>query len=194
MKQEGITPTGGITMDAGGPVTTIVTWKIQEGREQQFEAWRHEIEAAATKFPGHMGVNLIVPNNGIREYTVVFRFDTIEHLRAWQESDIRRDLLKKAERLQATNPTYKTESSLAYWFVTSKTPVPPSKWKMSVVTVLGVWPLSKLVPIVIGPIIKNMNPIISSFLVSVCIVSLLSWVVMPIFGKIFHPWLQNNRK
>ncbi len=103
-------------------------------------------------------------------------------------------MLKKAERLQATNPTYKTESSLSYWFVTSKTPVPPPKWKMSVVTVLGVWPLSKLVPIVIGPIIKNMNPIISSFLVSVCIVSLLSWVVMPIFGKIFHPWLQNNRK
>ncbi len=55
MKQEGITPTRGNTMDAGGPVTTIVTWKIQEDREQQFEAWRHEIEAAATKFPGHMG-------------------------------------------------------------------------------------------------------------------------------------------
>jgi uncharacterized protein len=34
----------------------------------------------------------------------------------------------------------------------------------------------------------------SAFFVSVCIVSLLSWVVMPILGKIFHPWLQNNRK
>jgi antibiotic biosynthesis monooxygenase (ABM) superfamily enzyme len=65
---------------------------------------------------------------------------------------------------------------------------------MSIVTVLGVWPLSMLVPIVIGPIIKNMNPIMSAFFVSVCIVSLLSWVVMPILGKIFHPWLQNNRK
>lgn len=65
---------------------------------------------------------------------------------------------------------------------------------MSIVTVLGVWPLSMLVPIVIGPIIKNMNPIMSAFFVSVCIVSLLSWVVMPILGKIFHPWLRNTRK
>ncbi|MFF2449069.1 antibiotic biosynthesis monooxygenase [Neobacillus sp. NPDC058068] len=197
MKQEGVTDGvthTGNTMDAGGPVTTIVTWEIQEGREKQFEAWRHEIEAAATKFTGHLGVNLIVPNNGSREYTVVFRFDTIEHLRAWQESDIRRDLLNKAERFQATNPTYKSESSLAYWFVTPKTPVPPPTWKMSIVTVLGVWPLSILVPMVLGPIIKNMNHIMSAFCVSVCIVSLLSWVVMPIFGKIFHPWLQNNRK
>ncbi len=142
-------------MDAGGPVTTIVTWEIQEGREKQFETWRHEIEAAATKFPGHLGVNLIVPNNGSREYTVIFRFDTHEHLRAWQESDVRRDLLKTAEQFQATDPTYKTESSLAYWFVTPKMPVPPPKWKMSIVTLLGVWPLSMLVPKVVGPIIKQ---------------------------------------
>ena len=182
------------TIDTGGPVTTIVTWEIQEGKEKQFETWRHEIEAAATTFPGHLGVNLIVPNNRSREYTVIFRFDTYEHLRAWQESDIRRDFLKRAKLFQTTNPTYKTESSLAYWFFNPKMPVPPPKWKMSIVTVLGVWPLSKLVPIVLGPIIKNMNPIISSFFVSVCIVSLLSWVVMPILGKIFHPWLQNNRK
>ncbi|MFE4764385.1 antibiotic biosynthesis monooxygenase [Bacillus mycoides] len=197
MKQEvvtvGDTHTGN-TMDASVPVTTIVTWEIQEGREKQFETWRHEIEAAATKFPGHLGVNLIVPNNGSREYTVIFRFDTYEHLRAWQESDIRQDLLKKAEQFQSTNPTYKTESSLAYWFVTPKTPVPPPKWKMSIVTLLGVWPLSILVPMLLGPIIINMNTILASFCVAACIVSLLSWVVMPILAKIFHPWLQNNRK
>lgn len=29
---------------------------------------------------------------------------------------------------------------------------------------LGVWPLSMLVPKVIGPIIKHMNPIMSAFL------------------------------
>ena len=71
--------------------------------------------------------------------------------------------VKTAEQFQAANPTYKTESSLAYWFVTPKTPVPPPKWKMSIVTLLGVWPLSMLVPKVIGPIIKHMNPIMSAF-------------------------------
>ncbi|PHC68090.1 hypothetical protein COF38_27100, partial [Bacillus pseudomycoides] len=67
-------------------------------------------------------------------------------------------------------------------------------WKMSIVTLLGVWPLSILVPMLLGPIIINMNTILSAFCVAACIVSLLSWVVMPILAKIFHPWLQNNRK
>ena len=75
-----------------GPLTVVVTWRVRKGRETEFEAWRHDISAAALKFPGHMGVNVILPSGSMREYVVVFRFDTYEHLRAWQESDIRQEL------------------------------------------------------------------------------------------------------
>lgn len=40
MKQEGVTVEEtytGNTMDAGNPVTTIVTWEIQEGRENSLK-------------------------------------------------------------------------------------------------------------------------------------------------------------
>ena len=65
---------------------------------------------------------------------------------------------------------------------------------MSIVTLLGVWPLSMLVPKVMDIYYKTYESYYVGLFVSVCIVSLLSWVVMPIFGKLFHPWLQNNRK
>ncbi len=61
-----------------GPLTTVVTWRVRQGSERKFEAWRHEISAAALGFPGHMGINVITPSGSEREYVVIFRFDTYE--------------------------------------------------------------------------------------------------------------------
>jgi len=99
-----------------GPLTAVVTWRVRKGCEREFEAWRHEIAAAALEFPGHMGVNVILPSGTERQYVVIFRFDTYEHLRAWQDSDIRRELLKKAEPFRENAPSYRLESGLEYWF------------------------------------------------------------------------------
>ncbi len=30
-----------------GPLTTVVTWRVRQGSEREFEAWRHEISVAA---------------------------------------------------------------------------------------------------------------------------------------------------
>ena len=80
-----------------GPLTVIVTWLIRKGREKEFEAWHHELTDAALAFPGHLGVNVIRTSGAGQEFVVIFRFDTYEHLRAWQKSDIHRALMKKAE-------------------------------------------------------------------------------------------------
>jgi len=50
-----------------GPLTVVVTWRVRKGCEMEFEAWRHEIAAAALEFPGHMGVNVILPSGTERE-------------------------------------------------------------------------------------------------------------------------------
>jgi len=97
-----------------GPLTVIITWRVRRGCEGEFEAWRREISAAALKFPGHMGIDVILPGATQGEYVVVFRFDTYQHLRAWQESDIRRELLKKAEAFREKEPSYRRESGLEY--------------------------------------------------------------------------------
>lgn len=110
-----------------GPLTVVATWRARKGREREFEAWRHEIAAAALKFPGHMGVNVILPSGADNEYVVIFRFDTYEHLRAWQESEIRRELLKKAEPLRESPPSYRLESGLEYWFAPPGVPASPPR-------------------------------------------------------------------
>jgi len=175
-----------------GPLTTVVTWRVRQGREREFEAWRHEISAAALVFPGHMGINVIMPKGNEREYVVIFRFDTYEHLRSWQESDIRRELLKKTEPFREREPSYRLESGLEYWFAPPGAPASPPRWKMAIVTVLGVWPVSMLVPQLLKPLIADFSPLLQALLVSVVMVIVLTWAAMPVLVKILSPWLHRR--
>jgi antibiotic biosynthesis monooxygenase (ABM) superfamily enzyme len=175
-----------------GPLTTVVSWQVKQGSEREFEEWRHEISAAALGFSGHMGINVITPGGSEREYVVIFRFDTYEHLRAWQESDIRRELLKKAEPFRESEPSYRMESGLEYWFAPPGAPASPPRWKMAIVTVLGVWPVSMLVPWLLNPLITNQPQLLQALIVSVGIVIVLTWAAMPVLVKILRPWLEHR--
>jgi len=172
-----------------GPLTVVVTWRVRKGCEREFEAWRHEIAAAAPEFPGHMGVYVILPSATEREYVVIFRFDTYEHLRAWQDSDIRRELLKKAEPFSDSEPSYRLESGLEYWFAPPGVRASPPRWKMALVTVVGVWPASMLVPWLLNPIIGKLTLPLQALLGAVGIVILLTWVIMPVLVIILKRWL-----
>ena len=176
----------------GGPLTVVVTWQVRPGCEAAFEAWRREIAAAALEFPGHMGINVIRPSTAPGEYVVIFRFDTYEHLRAWQESDIRQKLLKKAEPFRRGEPSYRLESGLEYWFAPPGVPASPPRWKMAMVTVVGVWPASMLVPWLLHSFTGNLPAPLTALLIAVGIVILLTWAIMPLLVRIFRPWLQRR--
>ena len=179
-------------VNAIGPLTVVVTWRVRQGADGEFEAWRQEVSAAAVKFPGHMGINVIRPGTVAGEYVVIFRFDTYNHLRAWQESDIRRNLLKKADSFRASDPSYHLESGLEYWFVPPKGKTSPPNWKMAFVTVLGVWPVSILVPWLLNPFIRTQPLWLQALWIAVGIVILLTWVVMPILVRFLRPWLEQT--
>jgi antibiotic biosynthesis monooxygenase (ABM) superfamily enzyme len=174
-----------------GQVTVVVTWHVRQGHEQEFDVWFREVSAAALKFPGHLGLNVVHPADNGTEYVIVFRFDTDEHLRAWMESDVRREFLKKAEQFREEQPTYHVERGLEYWFETDDAKAPP-RWKMAIITVLGVWPVSILVSNAAAPLIGTLPPILQALVVSIGIVCVLTWVVMPLLVKLFSPLLKQR--
>ncbi len=139
-----------------------------------------------------MGINVIRPVGKDHEYVTIFRFDSYEHLRTWQESDIRRQLLKKAESFRESEPTYHLESGLEYWFLPHDLPDAPPRWKMAVVTVLGVWPVSMLVPKVLAPLAAYVPSFSRALFIAIGIVILLTWVVMPVLVKLLNPWLHHR--
>jgi antibiotic biosynthesis monooxygenase (ABM) superfamily enzyme len=89
---------GSLPDAADGPVTTTVTRRVKPGHEPFYEQFLDGIIAAATRFPGHLGVEVFRPQNASTgEYRVVYRFDSVEHLRAWLDSDEHAAWLERAE-------------------------------------------------------------------------------------------------
>jgi antibiotic biosynthesis monooxygenase (ABM) superfamily enzyme len=180
-----------VTKIESGQVTVVVTWHVRQGHEQEFDAWFREVSAAALRFPGHLGLNVVHHDTRESEYVIVFRFDTDEHLTAWMNSDVRRDFLAQAEQFREEQPTYHVERGLEYWFETDGSKAPP-RWKMAIITVLGVWPVGILVSNALAPLIGSLPPVLRALMVSVGIVYLLTWVVMPLLVKLFSPLLKQR--
>jgi len=120
---------------------------------------------------------------------IVLRFDTDEHLKAWMNSDVRRDFLAQAEQFREEQPTYHVERGLEYWFETDGSKAPP-RWKMAIITILGVWPVSILGSNALAPLIGGLPRMLQALVVSVGIVCLLTWIVMPLLVKLFSPLLK----
>ena len=61
-------------------VTSVIHHQVKAGEEASYEAWVREITPAAQRFPGHLGVDILQPPQGAGLYTIVLRFDTLEHM------------------------------------------------------------------------------------------------------------------
>lgn len=68
----------------------------------------------------------------------------------------------------------------------------PPRWKMAVVTWIGVYPLITLLLVVLGPLILGLPIPLVTLILSVTLVSVLTFVVMPLLVRAFGPWLQQK--
>jgi len=67
---------------------------------------------------------------------------------------------------------------------------PPPRWKMAVATFVGVFPLAMLLNLTLGPFIREWHFVARNAVFNAFVVTLLSWVVMPIVTRLLHGWLQ----
>jgi uncharacterized protein len=172
------------------PITVIVTRRIKPGFEQEFEAWLAGVVAEALRFPGHQGVNVIRPASASQpEYTLIFRFDRIDNLRRWEESDTRREWLGRVEALTVGEVSLHKVSGLEFWFTPSAGALIPPRWKMAVVTCLAIYPLINLLRLVLAPYTATLSPWISSALTLPLSITLMTWLIMPWMTRLFAWWL-----
>ena len=77
------------------PVTVVVTRRVKAGREADYEAWLARLLAAAAELPGYLGTTVQRPTSGSRTYTSIFRFATVDELRRFEASELRRAALRE---------------------------------------------------------------------------------------------------
>jgi antibiotic biosynthesis monooxygenase (ABM) superfamily enzyme len=179
-------------ISAGGPVTTTVTRRVRPGHEPFYEQFLQGIIDAASRFEGHLGVEVFRPaSGGAGEYRVVYRFDTPEHLRAWLDSDEHAVWLERAEPHVIGPVRRQFVTGLESWFTLPSSPSapPPPPYKMALLTWLTIFPLITGVVVAIEPLVEGVALVPRLAVTTAITVPLMTWVVMPRVTRLLRRWL-----
>ena len=153
----------------------------------------HDFISRSLQTEGQLGVSVIRPvqGSGSREYGILRRFRDSASRDRFYESPLFKQWEITVASLTEGEPKHQHLSGLETWFVLpgQRALIPPPPWKMALVTVLGVWPISMLVPWLLNPLISSLSLTLQALFVAVGIVILLTWVVMPVLVRILKPWL-----
>lgn len=173
------------------PVTAVVRRLIKPGREAEFETLMQEFLPYLLRQQGHLGMHVVRTSPSSREYTVFDRFATIEDRRRFVNSEEYAAWMTRFQEVSETQPEIDEIEGLAFWFTLPEDSGhrPPPKLKMALVTLLGVYPLSILLPAMTGPITRGWHPIAKGFFLASLTVGFLTWLVMPKLTRLFKDWL-----
>lgn len=159
------------------------------GREVDFEQWSAELTRASERFPGYLGSGLLRPSHVGQPWHVVFRFDSAEHLAAWEASPARAELLAAGEELMKTTSVHRV-SGLETWFeLPGRTAPAPPKWKMFAVSVTAIYSLHLLLTAALGPLVGSWPVPLRTALVAGSVTASMTWLVMPQLARLLQTWL-----
>ncbi|WP_212002561.1 antibiotic biosynthesis monooxygenase [Chitinophaga sp. HK235] len=175
--------------------TVVISHQVIEGKHQEYEEWLNEIGPLCRSTVGHIDWHIIRPIPGLTYlYTIIIRFDTIDHLKRWMESPDRKRFIEKIRPLLVTDDNYHIKNGLDFLFTPEKDKVkPPVRWKQFLVTWSAIYPLTTIMPLILAPVLRFLKVphirFIDSFFISGVIVLLMVYLVMPHYTKWIRKWL-----
>jgi antibiotic biosynthesis monooxygenase (ABM) superfamily enzyme len=86
------TSSGG-SRSASGFATVVLGQRVKRGRGDDFEHWQNGVDSVAATFAGFLGTEVTPPADEARDWSIVYRFDSVQHLNTWLGSTERRQLL-----------------------------------------------------------------------------------------------------
>jgi len=176
--------------------TAIIAPLVKPGREADYEEWMRGIIPVAKTFPGHLGVHVIRPQpGGPAQYITMLHFDRPENLKAWLDSDARREWIERVRPLVEDTEQPPILTGLETWFQLPRRSqlMPPKRYKMVLITWLGVFVTLTVVGRILQSVLAFLPPLLLQFITVGVVVGLLTYVVMPQLTKIFRKWLYPTR-
>jgi len=178
--------------DPQGTVAFIITHKIKAGEEQRYETWLADILVASSNFPGYLGREIFRPSDGGRIYTIIVRFDSLDSLNRWAESETRRSFISQVHDLLEQGDQVEIRSGIDFWF-TPEGIKPPKLWKQFLLTVSAVYPLSLIIPLFLIPLVKLVpalgNQFVTALFMAIILTGMLTYVIMPRYTRLLQRWL-----
>lgn len=170
----------------------MTTRRVRASCVAEFEQLITGMRSAAAGFPGHLDGYLIRPEEaGLGCYRMLFAFDTEPHLQAWTGSAERKAWLDRVAGVTYGETAMRVLTGMEGWFAlpAAQTRGPPPRWKMAVVTWLGIFPLVLLLSQLVGPWLVPIHPVLSVMGVTALVTLAMTWLVMPGLARLFAGWL-----
>jgi antibiotic biosynthesis monooxygenase (ABM) superfamily enzyme len=182
-------------IDLNHVVTLVVHHHVKAGHREPYEAWLRRAVAAAKAAQGHLGVNVIRPQqaeDGV--FTTVVRFADAEQLQNWINSEQRLQLIEEVLPLLEDGDHPMVHADAEFWFTPpSPDTRKPPQWKQAVLTFLVISPLSMIIPQLWQPLFLRFPAlgglVPSNLLITFCIVVLVVFLIMPTVTRWFAGWL-----
>lgn len=181
-------------------VTLVVKHLIKQGQEANYEAWLRRIVRIAGERPGHLGVDVVrSKQSNLALFTCVLRYRSTDDLQAWLDSAERKNLIAEAVPMLADGDKTEIGAANEFWFSPlADSAAKPPRWKQAVVSLFVILPQTLLLPFIWGPILRLhpflSNYVVSTFLVTLTIVLLVVYLLMPAATRLFAPWLEASVK
>lgn len=172
--------------------TVLISRNVKVGCETEFEHATQRMMQAAGRCKGYLGAQLIHPGEDpeVQDtlYHVVLAFDGQANLDAWHDSPERREGLAATAPFIEGLPSVKPLSGLGLWYQISQ-PSPPPRWKVAVVTWLGICPTVYVLFLLTGDLLKSWGLLPRTLVLTVAVVAIMTWGVAPQLTRLFRFWL-----
>jgi len=178
-------------MNHNESVTVVVSRKVKHGRESEYEDWLRRLLEESKSMKGYLGATIQKPAPGSTEYTSVFRFDTVDNLRKFEESELRSRYLREVIDYVEADAIWKKFTGLEFWFSPPKgTVIPqPSRFRMALVMIVVVFGLVLSIGQLVAIVAAEVPSYIRLF-VTICIeIFLMTYVLMPRITRLLAKWI-----
>ena len=178
-----------------GYVTQIISRRVKPERQAEYETWlKDRLMPALSGFPGYEGVTVLRPGETpSKEYVIIQRWRDYDHLCAWGESELRREVLAASEAMSVRPPSRRRETGLEVWFQLPGEGMmkPPPRYKMFILNWMVIAPLSLIVNWALGPALVKLGlPLIpAGYLKAGIITAIMTYLAMPWARKLLAKWL-----
>jgi antibiotic biosynthesis monooxygenase (ABM) superfamily enzyme len=173
-------------------VFRVVRRRAKPGCALAYEELIRAMFAAASHFPGYLAAELIPPATPDAEYQIIQRFASADDLERWNRSEERATWLERLQTVAHGAPEYRLLTGLDAWFAPPAVPIatPPKRWRMTVVSWLGIFPTVTALLVLFSPLIAPLPFPLRTALFTMLVAVLMSYIVMPRLTSWMAWWLR----
>jgi antibiotic biosynthesis monooxygenase (ABM) superfamily enzyme len=173
-------------------VHIAITRQVKPGMEQAFENALRAFARESLHVPGTTGIHLVSPaGTDSREYGILRSFESESARDTFYDSEFYAKWQHDVAPMVIGAPSRRELHGLEAFFRGAGEP--PPRWKMAVVTWMGVFPAVLLWSSIVPGYLPALHPIVVGAIVDVFVVATLAWCFMPLLTKLFSAWLRPGR-